>query len=621
MPAQDHWHFYRYTQLNQYTKLMQYILLCLTLCVLLTPLTSAQALPEAKRLNLSPSSPGKTASKILTQYLYTPDAAYQYEEKGQIQGEGYTVYFLSMNSLRWRDESQVTPNVWQHWVSVILPDTLLTNKAHLIITGGSTSTDDNNSATPPQAQDLELFTPIAMNTGSVAVVVSQVPSQPLQFTDRPEPLKEDALVAYSWRKFIETGDPTWAAYLPMTKAAVRAMDSAQDFLKQTLGLAPDQFIVTGFSKRGATAWLTAAMDSRVMAVVPGVFNVLGFAQHVENQYRNYSQYAPAIEDYANEGLLQQLRSPEGQLLTGLVDPINYVKTLTMPHYILQASGDEFFLPDASASFIGRIPGEVTQRIVPNEDHSLTNQLQANLSALIAWYQSILLNVPRPQLQESVDDQGTLTIRSSQAPIQAKLWQAHNPDIRDFRFETIGPAWTASTLSADSNGAYHIDLLTPNSGYTAYLVEFTYPGPAGLPQQYTSNTYITPNTRPFVLSNPIKHPRKAKYWQAQVRAAQLGKPLTYTQSQLQDLLPIRVLGRYIKDVDTLAKVFKKRHKAHRKAQRQCTAARLNVEAEQVGWYSPLAPMVDYWRVYQLAEKQYAQGHYWAASKICRKLSKL
>ncbi|MCH9683396.1 MAG: PhoPQ-activated pathogenicity-related family protein, partial [Deltaproteobacteria bacterium] len=216
----------------------------------------------------------------LFDYVSAPDAAYSFAPAGQIPGEGFTAYLLQMTSQQWRTPDEVTPNLWNHWVTVVVPDQLLTTQAHLIITGGSMSAD------PPDGDDLALFGPIALGTGAPVVILSEVPGQPLAFPDRPETLREDELVAYSWKKAMETGDPTWAAYLPMTKAAVRAMDTAEAFLAATLGAAPTGFIVTGFSKRGATAWLTAAVDPRVTADVPGVFNVLNLAQQVDNQFEN-----------------------------------------------------------------------------------------------------------------------------------------------------------------------------------------------------------------------------------------------------------------------------------------------------------------------------------------------
>jgi hypothetical protein len=59
--------------------------------------------------------------------------------------------------------------------------------------------------------------------------VQQIPNQPLRFAGESQPRREDALIAYTWDKFLRTGDARWPARLPMTKAVVRAMDAVTAF--------------------------------------------------------------------------------------------------------------------------------------------------------------------------------------------------------------------------------------------------------------------------------------------------------------------------------------------------------------------------------------------------------
>jgi PhoPQ-activated pathogenicity-related protein len=82
--------------------------------------------------------------------------------------------------------------------------------------------------------------------------------------------EEDELITYTWDKFMKTGDETWPARLPMTKSAVRAMDTITLFLgsEEGGGLPIDSFYVAGGSKRGWTTWTTAAVDPRVIAISP-----------------------------------------------------------------------------------------------------------------------------------------------------------------------------------------------------------------------------------------------------------------------------------------------------------------------------------------------------------------
>jgi len=74
-----------------------------------------------------------------------------------------------------------------------------------------------------------------------------VPNQPLVFAGESEGRKEDSLIAYTWDKFLRTGDKKWPARLPMTKAAVRAMDTTTAFCGSAEGGAVkvDSFVVAG----------------------------------------------------------------------------------------------------------------------------------------------------------------------------------------------------------------------------------------------------------------------------------------------------------------------------------------------------------------------------------------
>src|SRR5437868_14036150 len=112
---------------------------------------------------------------------------------------------------------------------------------------------------------------IATTTNSVVSELRDVPNQPLRFAGDPYgPREEDEIIAYTWRKFIDTGDATWPLRLPMTKATVRSMDTETSFLGtvEPSRVQLDDFVVAGESKRGWTTWTTAAVDRRVVAIVP-----------------------------------------------------------------------------------------------------------------------------------------------------------------------------------------------------------------------------------------------------------------------------------------------------------------------------------------------------------------
>ncbi|MCG7906291.1 MAG: PhoPQ-activated pathogenicity-related family protein, partial [Candidatus Thiodiazotropha taylori] len=183
-------------------------------------------------LHAEPSAP-------LKDYVYQDDPAYAYRLIEEHPGEAYDVYSLQLISQNWRSEEEVTPTLWQHWLTVIVPHQLSSTTVNLTILGGG-ATDS-----PPSVESFDQLLPLATATGTIQVIISQVLGRPLKFKELDQPLEEDALVAYSWRKSMQTGDPSWSAFLPMTKASVRAMDATQAFVADSLGLAVDDFIVNG----------------------------------------------------------------------------------------------------------------------------------------------------------------------------------------------------------------------------------------------------------------------------------------------------------------------------------------------------------------------------------------
>src|SRR4030095_11776051 len=107
-----------------------------------------------------------------------------------------------------------------------------------------------------------------------------VPNQPLTFVGDGKPRTEDSFIAYTWDQFLKTGDAKWPARLPMTKSAVRAMDTITAFCASDKGgkVKVDRFVVAGGSKRGWTTWTTAAVDDWVVAIVPIVIDTLNVAK-------------------------------------------------------------------------------------------------------------------------------------------------------------------------------------------------------------------------------------------------------------------------------------------------------------------------------------------------------
>jgi PhoPQ-activated pathogenicity-related protein len=185
-----------------------------------------------------------------------------------------------------------------------------------------------------------------------------VPNQTLVFDGDGKERKEDDLIAYTWDKFLRTGDDRWPARLPMTKAAVRAMDAATEFLASDAGgkTTVENFVVAGASKRGWTTWTTAIVDRRVIAICPLVIDILNTEQSMIHHYQAYGFFAPAVGDYSRHGIMDWTGTRESRALYAIEDPYSYRDRLELPKLLVNACGDQFFLPDSSQFYFGDLPG-------------------------------------------------------------------------------------------------------------------------------------------------------------------------------------------------------------------------------------------------------------------------
>jgi PhoPQ-activated pathogenicity-related protein len=426
----------------------------------------------------------------LDRYVAAPDPTYHYELLSTVVDDHYTAYILEMTSQRWRTSEEVDRPVWKHWLTIVRPQHVTTSTSLLIVSGGS------NDKPPPSANPV--LAQLALSTNSVVGEIRMVPNQPLVFTADGNKRSEDAITAYTWEKFLTTGDETWPLRLPMTKSVVRAMDTITSFCASPEGggVAVDKFVVGGASKRGWTAWTVAAVDNRVAAIIPAVIDLLNLEPSFEHHYRAYGFWAPAIAEFERTGIMQSARTPQFQALVRIEDPYSYRDRLTIPKFIVNSAGDQYFLPDSSQFYFADLSGEKYLRYVPNTDHSLKGSYQDAAESAVAFYQSILTNTSRPSFTWNFDDDGAIRVKTETRPDIVKLWQAHNPNARDFRLETIGRAYSSAILKDEGDGIYIGNVPNPKQGWTAYFVELTFPSPGPYPYKFTTGVRVAPDRLPF-----------------------------------------------------------------------------------------------------------------------------
>ncbi len=435
----------------------------------------------------------------LDHYVAKPDPSYRYEIVRRLDLPTGTVWVVDLVSQTWLTEAEVNRTEWRHWLTIFRPRQCQSDTAMMFVGGGG------NDRPAPEAAESQIVA-IGLATGSVVAELKTVPNQPLIFFNDGQPRVEDDLIAYTWDKFLETGDAKWPAQLPMTKSVVRAMDTVQQVMAEdTKPTTIEKFVVTGGSKRGWTTWLTAAMDSRVVAIAPLVIDVLNVDVSMRHHFATYGFWAPAIDDYVHHRIMERRGAENYPKLLQLVDPFAYRDRMQMPKCVINATGDQFFCPDSSQFYFDQLPGENHLCYVPNSEHSLkeTNALDS----LIAFHYSIVHNLDRPMLEWESDDQGHLTVKCSnlgegQTLKKITLWQTHNPSSRDFRVDTIGRNYQATPLEADANGHYQVQLEAPASGWSASFIQAEFDIGAPTPLRISTPVTVLPDVLPHV-DKPIE----------------------------------------------------------------------------------------------------------------------
>jgi PhoPQ-activated pathogenicity-related protein len=443
-----------------------------------------------------------TTSSVLSDYVHAPDSHYSYDaSRAPVVGPGFKMYVVDMKSQEWRPEESSKP-VWQHWLQIIVPDGEVGSTALLFVSSGSTS------ANPPGSPDARALA-VALATHSVAVYLPTVPNQQLTFVgDTFGPREEDEIIAYSYRQFMdhyqEEGAQTWPVLLAMVKSAVRAMDTAQAVVPDKTGHEITDFIVTGYSKRGWTTWLTPEVDDRVKAIIPGVFEMLNQGPELHHHYGALGHFSEEIQDYTNLGIFEDIDTPAGRALGKIVDPYSYLSNpnYEIPKLMLVSSGDQFFVSDSAQFYFHDLPGDDNYiRYIPNTGHDL-GMAFGNPAAILStatFFNAVANDLPLPKFSWTIGVDQSIRVqtgaRDIDKPDQVLLWQATNPDTRDFR-QFYVPAtvlWESTKLTDQGGGVYVGNTPIPTSGATGYFIELTYKSPIdGNPYVFT--TEIRVNTK-------------------------------------------------------------------------------------------------------------------------------
>lgn len=401
----------------------------------------------------------------LKSYVSKPDTAFTWSIAEKNDTDSGTVYTLNMTSQTWQGIT------WTHRIQIYQPAGVQPGDVlPLLNTGGG-----------PNIANAALGMEIAKRARLPVAVLYDIPNQPLL-----DGKKEDALIAETFMRYLQTGDSSWPLLFPMVKSVVRAMDVLQAFSQQEWKRPLPQFIVTGASKRGWTSWLTAATgDKRVKAIAPMVIDVLNMPAQMKHQIDSFGGFSAEIDDYTAKGLNKDFDNPERKKLYRMVDPYAYRASLSLPKLLLNGANDPYWTADALRFYWDDLPGDKWVVYVPNAGHNLqealpdgTKSAARALDAITMFVRSQTGGAPLPKVSAKVEEgkDGTTRLRliADQKPTAIRLWIVSS-DTRDFRPKR----WTSSDvpLSATAKG-YIVEVEAPATGYLACFAELEFASPDG-----------------------------------------------------------------------------------------------------------------------------------------------
>jgi PhoPQ-activated pathogenicity-related protein len=394
----------------------------------------------------------------LFDYVKTPDPEFSWKLKSKTATPDGTVYDLHLVSQVWQGIK------WEHQLQVYLPkDVKPTTTMFLWNQGGKSS-----PVSVATGMDLarKMNAPVAFLYG--------IPNQPLLGGK-----KEDALIAETFVRYLQTKDETWPLLFPMVKSLARAMDALQAFAKEEWKIEVTHFVVSGGSKRGWTTWLTAAADPRVKAIAPCVFDTLNMAAQLPHQLKSFGKYSDMIHDYTQRGLVPMPDTPEAKKLWAMVDPWIHRARITQPKMIINGTNDPYWTQDALNIYWNDLKGDKWVLYVPNAGHNLAQKhdginiipdMTRSGNTLAAFARHQIHDVPMPKVKwqhEGKNPKMTLKVETDTMPRAARVWsaQALTTDFRQAK-------WSDRSLPVNGK-TINVEMEAPPDGFVVFFAEMEY----------------------------------------------------------------------------------------------------------------------------------------------------
>lgn len=391
----------------------------------------------------------------LQTYIAKPEPCCAWTETSRTAQGGCEIRVFKLVSQEWQGIK------WEHDLVIFHPvDMPFAGKVFLSNSGGKA-----------REKDYIYGTTLAQQIKAPCAFLMGIPNQPL-FGG----MKEDALIAETFVKYLETKDASWPLLFPMAKSVVKAMDAVQNIISKEWKEDVKGFILSGASKRGWTTWLTAAADPRVCAIAPMVIDTLNMQEQLPHQLKMFGKLSDQIHDYTERGLVPMKDTPDEKRLWRWVDPLTYKSKFTIPKLVVLGTNDPYWSTDALNLYWDALPSQKWISYTANAGHNLVAtgdqkgpwRALGNVAAFVR-HQISGATIPAVHWKHSdtADGKLNLSVTASPAPRKIQLWQTTHPGT-DFRTAT----WTAREIPVKDGGA-EITVEKPASGCTAYFADAGY----------------------------------------------------------------------------------------------------------------------------------------------------
>ena len=393
----------------------------------------------------------------LSRYIITKDNSFQWKIESTTQPTHGSYCEIDLTSQTWHNI------VWKHHMIVYMPrhadypNTVLLLLRHI-----------ENRAADKMALKI-----ISDSTGTAAAVLYDVPNQPL-FDGK----EEDDLQAYTFSQFVKTGDETWPLLLPMTKSVIKAMEVIQDLATKQNNPAISKFVITGHSKRGHTAWLSAVVDKRIKGIIPIAIDVLNSPVQLPHHIASFGEYSTPSK--ATTDFLQKINTPRGKRLIEIIDPYSYKEHLTLPKLIVSATNDQFFATDALNIYWDSLREPKSILYLSNANHVSANSDPRINATAFAFVRAIAKNKTLPPFvwtftrsEKSI----RIRITTDSSAKKANAWISHSQkkDFRQAKWDSKPMPQgvtkdTGKTPHATAGSVFEIDIVIPEKGFLAIFGE-------------------------------------------------------------------------------------------------------------------------------------------------------